>query len=80
MSVVICRRVEGVGVVFSPLHICYVDDYSRASDANFRDFREANVSLKSVDSIRVLWRPRGDLRSRTLLNIVVLMAFHYNTT
>jgi hypothetical protein len=25
-----------------------------------RDFREANVALKSVDSIYVLWRPWGD--------------------
>jgi hypothetical protein len=26
----------------------------------FRDFKEANVSLKSADSICGLWRPRGD--------------------
>jgi hypothetical protein len=26
---------------------------------NFHDFREVNVSIKSVDSISVFWRPRG---------------------
>jgi hypothetical protein len=78
MSVVIFF-IFGAGVVFSPLRICYVIDYSRASDANVRDFREANVSLKSVDSIYVLWRPRGDRRSYSLLNRALLMTFRCNS-
>jgi hypothetical protein len=39
----ICHRVEGsfvlgVGIVFSPLHIYYVDNYSCASDVKFNKF------------------------------------------
>jgi hypothetical protein len=34
----------------------------------FRDLGEANVSIKSVDSISVLWRPRGDRRGRSPFN------------
>jgi hypothetical protein len=34
----------------------------------FRDFREANVSIKSVYSNSVLWSPRGDHPSRSSVN------------
>jgi hypothetical protein len=33
-----------------------------------RDLRDANISIKSVDSISVLWRPRGDHPCRSPLN------------
>jgi hypothetical protein len=34
----------------------------------FRDFGEADVSIKSVDSISVLWRSWGDLPGCSPLN------------
>jgi hypothetical protein len=34
----------------------------------FRDFREENISIKSVHSISVLWRPRGERPGRPTLN------------
>jgi hypothetical protein len=33
-----------------------------------RDFREENISIKSLDSISVLWRPRGDSPDHCPLN------------
>jgi hypothetical protein len=35
---------------------------------NFPDFRYANISIKSEDSISVLWRPRGNHPGRSPLN------------
>jgi hypothetical protein len=34
--------------------------YNNLNILGFRDFRDANVSIKSVDSVSVLWRPRDD--------------------
>jgi hypothetical protein len=41
----------------------------------FRDFREANVLTKSVDSISDLWRPRGDCPGRSPLNPALASGF-----
>jgi hypothetical protein len=35
------------------------------------DFREANVSIKSVYSISVLWSPRGEQPNRSAINSVL---------
>jgi hypothetical protein len=41
----------------------------------FRDFKDANVSVRSVDSILVLWRPRGDHPGRSPLYPVLFIIY-----
>jgi hypothetical protein len=49
------------------------------STEGFRDLREADVSAKSVDSISVLWGPRGDHPGRCPLKPALLMLLEAQT-
>jgi hypothetical protein len=50
----------GLGYENDFIAVCLISYDNLKYKVTFRDFREANVSIKSVDSISVLWRPRGD--------------------
>jgi hypothetical protein len=72
-----CREDDFMCVIraeFIITKLGYVSSLLRISHNNqkydliFRDFRERNVSIKSVDSLPVLWRPKGNRPSRFFLN------------
>jgi hypothetical protein len=63
-----------IKIIFLSLMISY-NNQRDVYKLTFRDFRETKISTKSVDSVYVLWRPRGYLPGRSHLNHA-LFPFH----
>jgi hypothetical protein len=45
-----------------------------------RNFREANISIKFMDSISVLWTTRNNRPGGSILNSVMLIILHRDST
>jgi hypothetical protein len=62
------RRSLSVTTTFSLWEFVLISSSNLKYKQTFSDFKEANVSVKSVHSVSVLWRPQGNRLGHSPLN------------